>query len=57
MVDQVKNPFANLDKLKEVGEMTKLGQLKIPDDWRERGIVFVGESADLRSCSDALDED
>ena len=57
MVDQVQSPDANIDKLKEVGKMIKLGQLKIPEDWRERGICFGGESADSRSCSTADDED
>ena len=57
MVDQMKDPHGNLDKFKEIARMFKLGQLKVPQDWCERGVVFGGESADSRSMDSAMDED
>ena len=59
MADQVAAPGAHLDRLKDIGKMLKNGEIKVDSEWRDRGIIFGGESGDSRrsDVSDIGDDD
>ena len=59
MKDQALAPGAHIDRFKDIGEMLKNGEIKIDSEWRDRGIIFGGESGDSRrsDVSDVADED
>ena len=57
LCEQMKEPFMNMEKVKELGTMLKTGEIKLSDNWRDGGIQFGGESADSSMHGSATDID
>ena len=56
IADQLLAPQIHIEHIKDLAKLLRTGEIKLMEDWRERGIVFGGESADSRR-SDVSDLD